>query len=286
MRWKGRRQSTNVEDRRGRRAAPRIAVGGGAGVLVLALLVWILGGNPMQVLQSPGTGVGAGPAPGAQVNPAEEELASFVRVVLADTEDAWHRLMPALGREYEEPTLVLFSGAVDSACGFADAAVGPFYCDRGGKVYIDLSFYDQLKRNFGAPGDFAQAYVVAHEVGHHVQHLLGVSQEVHASRARMNESDFNRLSVRLELQADYFAGVWAHHAQRTKNILEPGDLEEALRAAAAIGDDTIQRRAQGYVVPDSFTHGSSEQRVRWFRRGYETGDPARFNPFEVPWDEL
>jgi predicted metalloprotease len=204
-----------------------------------------------------------------------------VRVVLGDTEDVWHDQFRRLGKAYQEPHLVLFSGQIRSACGFANAAVGPFYCPADEKVYIDLSFYEELKNRFRAPGDFAQAYVIAHEIGHHVQNLLGVSDKVHAMQRRVDKAKANELSVRLELQADFYAGVWAHHAQKMRHILEPGDLEEALRAASAIGDDRVQKEARGYVVPDSFTHGTSEQRVRWFRRGFETGDLSQGDTFQA-----
>jgi hypothetical protein len=281
MRWKGMRESANVEDRRG--TGRRLAVGGGLGTIVLLLIVMLLGGDPQTLLQIPG--IGDTEAPQGQIgagetgNAAEDELAKFVSVVVADTEDVWHEIFRADGRQYREPKLVLFRGQVQSACGFANAAVGPFYCSLDEKVYIDLVFYDELSRRFGAPGDFAQAYVIAHEIGHHVQNLLGISDQVHRMQERASESQSNELSVRLELQADFFAGVWAHHAQRMRQILEAGDVEEGLRAAAAIGDDRLQRRSQGYVVPDSFTHGTSEQRVRWFRKGLETGDPDQGNTF-------
>ena len=276
----------------------KAAVGGGLGTIILLLIVMFLGGDPRMLLnqrqQQGGGGLGGGPgaaAPQRQgpIDPAEEELADMVGVVLADTEDVWNALFRRAGGDYEEPTLVLFSGNVQSACGFADAAMGPFYCPGDRKVYIDLSFFDELRRKFGAPGDFAQAYVVAHEVGHHVQKLMGYSDLVHRQRNRVGESEYNRLSVRLELQADYLAGVWAHHAQRAKNILERGDVDEAIRAATAIGDDRLQKQSQGYVVPDSFTHGTSEQRVRWFAAGIETGDfsqDAREQLFTLPYEEL
>jgi hypothetical protein len=202
-------------------------------------------------------------------------------VVLADTEDTWHAQFRQMGKAYQEPTLVLFSGAVESACGFAQAAVGPFYCPADQKVYIDLSFYQDLKSRHGAPGDFAQAYVIAHEIGHHVQNLLGISEKVHSARRQISQAEGNRLSVMLELQADCFAGVWAHHADRARHILEPGDVEEALNAASAIGDDRLQRESRGYVTPDSFTHGSSKQRVRWFRQGLESGDVMACNTFRA-----
>lgn len=264
MEWKGRRQSDNVEDRRG--GGGKI-VGGGVGLFLVALLVIVFGGDPSGLLDA------AQSAPQTQTSGAgiDDEGKEFVSVVLADTEDVWNTLFKQMNRRYQEPTLVLFEQQVESACGYADAAVGPFYCPADGKVYIDLSFYGDLKNRFGAPGDFAQAYVIAHEVGHHVQNQLGISERVHRMKSRMSEEDYNKLSVRLELQADYFAGVWAHHTQRSKSVLEQGDLDEALRAAAAIGDDRLQKQAQGYVVPESFTHGTSEQRMRWFKKGWESG---------------
>jgi hypothetical protein len=255
-------------------------------VLILAALYF--GVDPGILLD--GAGTAPGPPTGAQLSPdrfspaadaAEDELADFVSVVLADTEDTWQGLFRGLGRTYEEPKLVLFRGAVRSACGFAQAAMGPFYCPADRKVYIDLAFYDELRGQFGAPGDFAQAYVIAHEIGHHVQNLLGVSDQVQRARRGFGEAQGNALSVRLELQADCFSGVWANHAERSRHILEAGDLEEALRAAAAIGDDRLQRQARGYVTPDSFTHGSSEQRVRWFRRGLEGGSLEACDTFSA-----
>lgn len=261
---------------------------GGGGTLVIILLAIIFGVNPQALLTQlgPTTGGGGGglvlgPSGGRTPSPEEEELAQFVSVVLADTEDVWNELFAAMGHRYQEPTLVLFADRVQSACGTADSAVGPFYCPADGKVYLDLGFFAELRDRFGAPGDFAQAYVVAHEVGHHVQNLLGISDKVHELRTRQSEADANQMSVRLELQADYFAGVWAHHAQRMRQVLEPGDLEEALKAATAIGDDTLQRQARGYVVPDSFTHGSAAQRLRWFKLGFESGDMTAHDPFAV-----
>jgi uncharacterized protein len=269
MRWQGRRESENVEDRR-RMSGGGMALGGGLGTIVIVIIALLLGVNPMALLQqAPGP---QQPGANAPLNPAEEEAAKFVRVVLAETEDVWGRLFEQEGERYVQPKLVLFSGQVQSACGFASAAMGPFYCPADQKVYIDLRFFDELKQKFGAPGDFAQAYVIAHEIGHHVQKLRGTSDQVHAAQQRMGKREANELSVRLELQADYYAGVWAHHTQRVARILEPGDIEEALNAANAIGDDRLQKQGQGYVVPDSFTHGSSEQRIRWFKRGYERGD--------------
>jgi predicted metalloprotease len=244
------------------------------------LAVYLLGGDPRVVLDQAPTG----PAPGTtrqinrETNPEEENLRKFVSVVLADTEDVWHELFQRTGRQYRDPKLVLFTGQVRSACGMAGAVAGPFYCPRDEKLYIDLSFYRQLKERFHAPGDFAQAYVIAHEVGHHVQNLLGTSDKVQALQGRVSEADANRLSVRLELQADFYAGVWAHYAQK-RRILDPGDVEEALQAASAIGDDRLQQESRGYVVPDSFTHGTSEQRSHWFQRGLETGDIRQGDTF-------
>ena len=283
MRWQGRRGSRNVEDRRGSRG-PRVVVGGGLGMVILVVVFVLLGGNPQQLLSSlpTQTGGGAGTGGGAvAVDPVDQERAEFVSVVLADTEDVWGRIFSERGMAYQEPTLVLFRDRVQSACGLASAASGPFYCPGDSKLYIDLGFFDELSRRFGAPGDFAQAYVVAHEVGHHVQHLLGLTDRVHSRRGRVSQTEYNDLSVRLELQADFLAGVWAHHAQEMFGILEPGDIEEALRAASAIGDDRIQKQTQGYVVPDSFTHGTSAQRMKWFRLGFETGDLDRGDTFSV-----
>lgn len=282
MRWQGGRQSGNVEDRRGMGRAP-MAIGG-IGTLVLLLVVMFLGGDPRLVLDQLGGG-GPGIQPPNQqqreFSPEEEKLKEFVSVVLADTEDVWHELFRQQGRTYREPNLVLFTGSVDSACGSASAAVGPFYCPADEKVYLDLGFYDEMRDRFQAPGDFAQAYVIAHEIGHHVQNQLGISDRVHAMQGRVSKAEYNDLSVRLELQADYFAGVWAHHAQRARQILEEGDIEEALEAAAAIGDDRLQMQSKGYVVPDSFTHGTSAQRARWFRKGLVSGDISEGDTFSV-----
>lgn len=272
MRYKGRRQSSNVEDRRGMSSGQKVGVGGGIGTIVIVLIVMLLGGDPSEVMnamqgQQSSTGV-----VDYQPTAHEQELAEFVSVVLADTEDVWEMLFKGSGVEYREPTLVLFSGAAESACGFAQAATGPFYCPGDEKVYIDLNFLEQLQQRLGAEGDFAVAYIVAHEVGHHVQKLLGVLDQVHQLRGQVSEKQYNEQTVRLELQADFYAGIWAHHAQRTKNILEEGDLEEAINAAQAVGDDRIQKQSQGYVVPDSFTHGTSAQRMYWFKRGFDTGN--------------
>ena len=271
MRWKDGRRSGNIEDRRGVKLSGK-AKGGGLGLLVLVLVGLFFGIDPALILQLGGN-MNTPSMQESSYTPseAENELADFVSVVLADTEDTWGALFSQAVGRYEEPTLVLFTGAVESACGFAQAAMGPFYCPADRKVYIDLSFYSDLKTKMGAPGDFAQAYVVAHEVGHHVQNLLGLSGKVHSMRQRLSQADYNKLSVRLELQADCFAGLWANHADRTRHILEQGDVEEALNAASMIGDDRLQQQSRGYVTPDSFTHGSSEQRVRWFRTGLQTG---------------
>lgn len=272
MRWQGGRESDNVEDRR--RAPGGPVMFGGIGTLVIVLLAAYFGIDPRPLLQMQQQAQQQAPAPGAPApgeQGPEDELTKFVRVVLADTEDVWREQFRAMGRTYRDPTLVLFTGQVPSACGFASAAVGPFYCPPDQKVYLDLSFFDDLARRFRAPGEFAQAYVIAHEVGHHVQNQLGISEKVSSLQGRVNKADANHLSVRLELQADFLAGLWAHHAERSRHILERGDVEAALRAATAIGDDRLQRESQGRVVPDSFTHGTSAQRVRWFRRGLESG---------------
>jgi predicted metalloprotease len=256
----------------------KVGVGIGGGSIVILLIAMLLGVDPSQLFQL--AGEDATETTEQTPPPADDDAAQFVSVVLKDTEDVWDKLFrEQLNRTYEKPTLVLFSNAVNSACGYADAAVGPFYCPGDHKAYIDLSFYDDLKNRFSAPGDFAMAYVIAHEIGHHVQNLLGKSAEVHSARSRLSEEEYNELSVKLELQADFYAGVWAHHAQAMKDILEAGDIEEALNAANAIGDDRLQKQAQGYVVPESFTHGTSEQRMRWFRKGFETGDISQGNTF-------
>jgi predicted metalloprotease len=279
MRWENGRRSDNVEDRR-RMRVTRGKMGGGIGTLIIVLVVLYFGVDPSVILEQAPTGVGTTveTRSGAR-SPEEDRLAEFVSVVLADTEDTWGELFQRSGMTYIEPRLVLFTKAVNSACGFAEAAMGPFYCPPDQKVYIDLGFYRDLKNRLGAPGDFAQAYVIAHEVGHHVQNLLGVSEKVHAARQQMNEAQGNRLSVRQELQADCLSGVWAYHADRARQILEAGDIEEALNAASAIGDDRLQQNTRGTVVPDSFTHGTSAQRVRWFRQGLDTGDINQCNTF-------
>lgn len=272
MQWRGRRESDNVEDMRGSGGGRRGIALGGAGTIIVVLLALLLGKNPLQLLQQTGNMPGPANEQPAPDNPAEDEAAKFVKVVLADNEDVWHKLFEEKGLQYVEPKLVLFRSEVQSACGGASSAMGPFYCPGDQKVYIDLSFYDELKNRFNAPGDFAMAYVIAHEVGHHVQNLLGTSGKVDNMRGRLSETEMNKLSVKLELQADFYAGVWAHHAQQMKNILEEGDIEEALNAANSIGDDKLQKEAQGYIVPDAFTHGTSAQRMKWFKKGYDTGN--------------
>ena len=268
MRWKGRRKSSNIEDRRGK--APRRMLGGGIGTIVILLAVYFLGGDPIDLLNTMQID-NSSPTTTYEGTAEENELAEFVSVGLAETEDVWTKLFRERGTNYTYPKLVLYNGSVQSACGFSSAATGPFYCPGDYKLYIDLSFYDELQRKFKAPGDFAMAYVIAHEVGHHVQTLLGINEQVMSLRSKLSKKEFNSYLVRLELQADYLAGVWAHYADRM-NLLEQGDLEEALNAASAVGDDRIQKSMQGYVVPESFTHGTSEQRKRWFYKGFKSGN--------------
>jgi predicted metalloprotease len=280
MLWKDRRESDNIEDRRGI-SGGGLAVGGGLGSIIILVLALLLGADPRKLLeQLPQESPGSRTQSSRPLNPQEEELKKFVAVVLAETEDVWTDVFRRNGRQYRKPTLVLYSGRVDSACGRASAAVGPFYCSGDEKLYIDLSFFSELKTKLGAPGDFAIAYVVAHEVGHHVQHLLGTTDRTSAAQRRMSEAQANQLSVRVELQADFMAGVWAHYA-KDRGIVEPGDVEEALGAASAVGDDRLQKENQGYVVPDSFTHGTSAQRISWFRRGLETGDVRQGDTFNA-----
>lgn len=282
MKWQGRRTSQNVEDRRGR--SIRGLAGGGIGTIIIALIYMLMGGNPSVIMEN--SQFAGQPSSIEYVETEEEkELAQFVSVVLAETENVWTEVLAEENIVYEYPKLVLFLGSVDSACGTAGASTGPFYCPADQKVYIDLSFYHELQQRFKAPGDFAMAYVIAHEVGHHVQNLLGITDQVMALQQRLSEKEYNRYLVRLELQADYLAGVWAHHAERM-NILEEGDIDEALNAASAVGDDRIQKNTYGYVVPDSFTHGTSEQRRRWFYRGFEAGDLSRGDTFALEDDAL
>ena len=285
MRWEGQRESSNIEDRRGMSPARVGSVGGlGIGGIVLVLAVsYFTGTNPLTLINML-SGVqsmteSSAPSEPAPTGAPSDQLGKFASVVLADTETTWKQL---LGPEYEEPRLVLFTGAVRSACGTTSSAVGPFYCPGDHKVYLDLTFFNEMAQRLGAPGDFAQAYVIAHEVGHHVQNLTGVAEKITRLQRQASEKDANALSVRMELQADCFAGVWGHHANRTRNLIEPGDFEEGLKAAAAIGDDRLQKMGQGYVQPESWTHGSSDQRMTWLRRGLESGDPNRCNTFEGP----
>lgn len=278
MKWKGRAKSSNVEDRRGR-GVGGAAIGGLGGFGIIIMIIYaLLGGNPGDIMQSiePGQTQNV-PYEATQ---EEEELAEFVSVVLADTEVVWNDIFADLGKEYNEPKLVLFTGSVQSACGVAGSSTGPFYCPGDKNVYIDLSFYNELKTQFKAPGDFAMAYVIAHEVGHHIQNELGIIAQMDEIRGKVSKEEYNKYNVRLELQADYLAGVWANHVQG-QNLLEEGDLEEALTAASAVGDDRIQMQSQGYVVPDSFTHGTSEQRKRWFYKGYEAGDLSQWDTFSA-----
>jgi uncharacterized protein len=290
MKWEGQRQSDNVEDRRGSGGGGGgFRIGGGRGIglgtVVIALVAgWIFGINPLTLLGVLGGGAiepaSTQSAP-AQRPPADDAVASFVSTVLASTEDTWSQVMQQGGAPYRAPRLVLFRGATPTACGTGQSAMGPFYCPGDQKVYIDLGFFDTLRARMGAPGDFAQAYVIAHEVGHHVQNLLGITGKVDGMRGRVGEAQMNALSVRVELQADCFAGVWAHHSQQAKGWLERGDIEEAMNAAAQIGDDNLQRKSQGTVVPESFTHGTSAQRQSWFRRGLESGSVAQCNTFDA-----
>ena len=280
MLWRGRQGSDNVEDRRG--MARTVTTGIGAGTVIIVIFSLLMGKSPLEIFQivQQQQAQQQQQTTQTQANDGNDELAQFVSVVLKDTEDIWNtQFREQLGKTYVEPTLVLFSDKVQSACGFASAATGPFYCPADSKLYIDLSFYQQLRDRFKAPGDFAMAYVVAHEVAHHVQNLLGLTRQVSSQRGRVPEKQYNDLSVRLELQADFLAGVWAHHAQKTKKILQEGDIEEALTAANAIGDDKIQMESRGYVVPDSFTHGTSDQRMRWFMKGFRTGDLTQGDTF-------
>ncbi|WP_422378790.1 KPN_02809 family neutral zinc metallopeptidase [Roseibium sp.] len=282
MRWKGRRGSSNIDDRRSRGrgggSRRRVRTGGGlglTGILVVVGIAWLTGVNPLTLLAQLDGGQGgfetSSYQDGQSRSTADDETAEFVSVILADTENTWGDIFREGGGTYPEPTLVLFSGSVSSACGFASSATGPFYCGADSKLYIDLSFYQQLAAQLNAPGDFAQAYVLAHEVGHHIQNVLGILPEFHKAKRSLSKAEGNALSVRVELQADCFAGIWAHYAARQRGFVEDGDIEEALNAASRIGDDTLQRQAQGYVVPESFNHGTSAQRARWFRRGFEAG---------------
>jgi len=286
MLWQGRRQSENIEDRRGI-SGRGMAVGGGIGTLLIAAVVYFLGGDPSAVLDQQQQG--NIPIEQTEVpNKVSDEAGQFAATMLADTEDIWAKLFNDMNRQYVDPKLVLFSNSTQSGCGFASQATGPFYCPADSKVYLDISFFDEMKNRFNAAGDFAQAYVIAHEVGHHVQHLLGITNKVDAQRSRLSEREMNKLSVKLELQADFLAGVWAHYEQQLQNpkfnanVIQSGDINEALNAANAIGDDRLQKESQGYVVPDAFTHGTSEQRIYWFKKGYESGDINDGDTFSDP----
>ncbi|MGI8951033.1 MAG: KPN_02809 family neutral zinc metallopeptidase [Chitinophagaceae bacterium] len=282
MLWQGRRESSNIEDVRG--SGGGLAIGGGLGSLIIGLIIYLLGGNPSAVLNN--NNFSDPSQQQTQSNPADDETKQFVAVVLADTEDVWTKLFNDMNKQYIPPKLVLFSQAVQSGCGSASAATGPFYCPQDQKVYLDMSFFQEMKDRFNAasntPGDFAEAYVIAHEVGHHVQNLLGITDKVDAMRGRLSEKEQNAISVKVELQADFLAGIWAHYDEQMKNILQPGDIESALNAANAIGDDRLQKESQGYVVPDAFTHGTSAQRMYWFKKGYETGDISQGDTFNAP----
>lgn len=280
MLWRGRRSSSNVDDRRGISGGGVIAGGGIISIIIYLLYTFLGGGGDSSTIPPVLPGNGSTEMT-VEEKAADDERAEFVKVVLADTEDVWNKLFAGQGKDYPEPTLVLFRGAVQSACGNANAAMGPFYCPTDQQLYIDLSFYEDLQEKLNAPGDFAMAYVVAHEVGHHIQNLNGTADKVSRLRRQVNETEYNRYSVKLELQADFLAGIWAHYAQQ-KNILESGDIEEALNAANAIGDDRLQKRSQGYIVPDAFTHGTSEQRMYWFKKGYQTGDLSQGDTFNSP----
>ncbi len=280
MKWSGRRQSDNVEDRRSI-SGKGIAGIGGIGAIIIAVIAFFITKDPSQLLDTLQQSGVQQEQLSAEDQAHQDSLASFISVVLADTEDVWAKLFNEMGKTYQMPKLVMFTGAVQSACGQAQSAVGPFYCSGDSRVYLDLDFLEQLQQKLGAQGDFAQAYIVAHEVGHHVQNLLGTLDEVHGMSARLSEKEYNEMTVRLELQADFYAGVWAHHAQKMKNILEKGDIDEAVNAAGAVGDDKIQMENQGYVVPDSFTHGTSAQRVKWFKLGFTTGDITKGDTFNA-----
>lgn len=289
MRLNGRRESSNVSDRRGSGGARGLKIGGGIGaVIIAAIIAWISGGNPLDVITSNVGNLTSGSQTAQNYTPTEEEeeLAQFSRQILAGTEDVWTKLFASMGKEYEPPTLVLFTDAVQSACGNATSQVGPFYCSADQCLYIDLSFFRDMRKTLGADGDFAYAYVIAHEVGHHVQYLLGTLDQAHSLMNRVSETEANNISVRIELQADFLAGVWANHDNAMFNSLEPGDIEEALDASMKIGDDYLQKRAQGYSVPDSFTHGTSEQRSRWLKLGLSTGDITKGDTFSIPYSSL
>jgi len=287
MQWQQKRRSTNVEDRRGAgggggfTGGRRIAVGGGLGGIVLVVLYLIFGGDLSQITQGSGETAAPTAESGSELSTSQKDMGEFVSVVLADIEDVWNEQFKTMGRAYREPKLVLYTGSVDSACGYAGSSVGPFYCPGDEKVYLDLDYFDDMQRQLNFEGDFALAYVIAHEVGHHIQNQLGIMEEVSSLQQRSSETQSNALSVRLELQADFFAGVWAHYARRTQGFIDAADIEEGMNAASAVGDDRIMKQQQGYVVPDGFTHGTSAQRVRWFRKGLDTGDVEQGDTFNT-----
>lgn len=283
MRWRGERESDNVEDHRGMGGGGRLAIGGGIGTILIVVIGLLMGKNPMNIISDvmQNNNQSSSYEQTTTTNPADDSTAQMIKVVLASTEDVWSQLFSQAGATYQAPKLRMFTGATQTACGQGQQAMGPFYCPADNKVYIDLSFCEELRTKFNAPGNFAVAYVIAHEVGHHIQNLMGTSEKVQQLRGRVSEAEYNRYSVALELQADFYAGVWAYHAQRMRNILEPGDLEAALRAANAIGDDKLQQEAQGYIVPDAFTHGTSEQRMFWFKKGFQSGDLNQGNTFRA-----
>jgi uncharacterized protein len=284
MRWQNRRLSDNVEDRRGGGGGgmKTIGIGGGIGGIIIIVLALLFNQDPQQALQSIQQGTGGSTQTESQtVTGNSDEISRFASTVLADTEDVWQQLFAQMNKKYQDPGMVLYTDYNQSGCGAAQAAMGPFYCPADEKVYLDLTFFNEMEQRFKVAGDFAMAYVIAHEVGHHVQNLLGTSRKVQAMRSQLSESEYNKLSVKLELQADFLAGVWAHHAQKMQNILEAGDIEEALNAASAVGDDALQKASSGRVVPDAFTHGTSEQRMRWFKKGFETGDIRQGDTFSA-----
>ena len=280
MKWMGRRQSGNIEDRRGMSSKGIAGIGGVAGIII-AVVYMLIGGDPTQLFNAIQQNVEMRQEIAPHVKAEQDKLAQFISVVLADTEDVWDSMFVVMGKTYEKPRLVLFTNTIESACGYAQSASGPFYCSSDARVYIDLDFLEKLQHKLDAQGDFAQAYIIAHEVGHHVQNLLGILDKVHNQQKRLSEVEYNELSVRLELQADFLAGIWAYHAQRMKSILETGDIEEAVNAAGAVGDDRIQMKSQGYVVPDAFTHGTSKQRINWFMLGFNYGDLKKGDTFST-----
>lgn len=289
MRLNGRRESSNVDDRRGRGGTRKAGIGGIVGLIVAALVAWMMGGNPLSVLQNADLSeitTGGNTASNPSFTAEQEELAKFSRQILAGTEDVWAQVFKQMGKDYVPPKMVLFTNSVQTGCGGATSQVGPFYCSADQSLYIDLSFFTQMKKNLGADGDFAYAYVIAHEVGHHVEYLLGILDQAHNKMAGMSEAESNKLSVRLELLADFYAGIWGHYDNKMFASLEEGDLEEAINCAAVIGDDYLQKKAQGYTVPESFNHGTSDQRERWLKKGLSTGDMSQGDTFSISYKDL